>query len=78
MGKAVELLSNGDRVVKDGKSYFAVAATARMLRKRTTSIRKMMWDGELDYVQFKDNGPLYVPAASIVAYNQRNVDHAKA
>lgn len=70
-------MRNGDRVVRDGKSFMTVAATARMLKKRSTTIRKMMWDGELDYVQFRDNGPLYVPLASIIAYNQHNLEQLK-
>ena len=60
-----------DKVVHNGTVYYSVGATAELLCTTKTKIKEMMGRGDLEWTQFKGNGPLFVTATSIASYDKR-------
>ena len=60
-----------DKIVHEGKAYYTVAATARLLATTAAKVREKMGRGELEWVQLQTNGQLYISAESIVSYEKR-------
>ena len=56
-----------DKVVHNGTLYYSVGATARLLGTTKAKVNEMMGRGELKWMQFKINGPLFITATSIAA-----------
>lgn len=55
-----------NQVIHEGKIYYTVAATARMLSTTTTKVRQMMGTGDLEWTQLRVNGRILITAESIV------------
>lgn len=53
------------RKIHDGVPYFAVPDAARLLGTTTPKVREMMGNGGLEWMQFKENGKLFVSGRSI-------------
>jgi hypothetical protein len=65
------------RVTHDGKVYCSVEETARMLATTTRKIRELMGSGDLEWVQLRINGRLFVPAESILALKRQRVQGSR-
>jgi hypothetical protein len=62
------------KIVHEGRTYYSVGATARILSTTPKKVKEMMGRGDLEWTQFRDNGPLFVTADSIVGYQKRQQD----
>ena len=60
-----------DKIVIEGKAYYSVAATARLLATTTAKVREKMGSGELEWTQIRTNGRLFISATSILSYEKR-------
>jgi hypothetical protein len=64
-------MKSKDKIVCDGAVYYSVAATAKLLGMTKPQVKTAMGSGQLEWAQFKPNGPLYVTAISLVAQLKR-------
>jgi hypothetical protein len=62
------------KVIHEGKAYYSVGATARILSTTPNKVREMMGRGDLEWRQFRRNGRLFVTAESIVGRTKRQQD----
>lgn len=60
-----------NQLVHDGKLYYSVAATARMLGTTSPKLKKVIISEGLDWANFRVNGPIWISAESIIAYQKR-------
>ncbi len=59
------------QVVHEGKIYYSVPLTAKLLGTTTTKVRQLIEPEKLDWQNFRVNGGIYISAESIVAYMRR-------
>ncbi len=59
------------QIVHDGKIYYSVPATAKLLGTTTPKVRQLMEPEKLDWQNFRVNGGIYISAESIIAYMRR-------
>ena len=59
------------RIVHEGKAYYSVGATARVLSTTARKVREMMGRGDLEWTQLRINKRLLIPVESIVGYIKR-------
>jgi hypothetical protein len=71
------VVNNKQKIVRDGKTYFTVGATARLLSTTGNEVREIMGRGDLEWTQFRMNGRLLITAASIAAYKMAVILHEK-
>jgi hypothetical protein len=61
------------KVTHNGKTYFTVPATAKMLLTTANKVRDLMGAGELEWTQFRVNGQLMILADSVISYRKRMI-----
>ncbi len=64
-------MAKHDRIVRDGKVFYSIPETARMLKTSANKVRDYMGDGSLEWIQFETNGRLYVTAESLIGLKQK-------
>ena len=62
------------KVIHEGKAYYSVGATARVLLTTPKKVKEMMGRGDLKWTQFRSNGRLFITAESIAGYTKRQQD----
>jgi len=60
-----------DKIIQNGVVYYTVAGTAKFLGITKNKLKELMGQGQMQWIQFKPNGPLYITAKSLVAYMRR-------
>jgi len=58
-------------MMHEGKLYYSMAHTAAMLGTTTPKLKQFMVAEGLDWANFRVNGPIWISAESIVAYQKR-------
>ena len=59
------------RVLCRGVAYHTVGGAAKMLRTNTTTVKKLMGAGDLEWLNFNSNGRLYISEVSILTYQRK-------
>jgi hypothetical protein len=83
-GFAVTYISGKDcgmarpKIIHEGKTYYAVGATARLLGTNTLKVKQLMSDGSLEWSNLRMNGPLYISEASILGYQRKQLERKRA
>jgi len=62
------------KTLYEGKVYYDVVSTARLLRTTAAKVQHLMSEGELKWTQLRVGGKLLVHAESIVGYKRRLAD----
>ncbi len=57
-------------IIKEGKTYYQFTVVRRMLDIKTDTLSKLISKGTFTQVQFRENGPLYIPRTEVIAYVQ--------
>ncbi len=65
------------RIIRDGKTYHTVGATAKLLRTNTMKVKQLMGDGSLEWSNLRVNGPLYISEESILAYQRKQLEQKR-
>lgn len=58
-------------MVHEGKLYYSMAVTAGMLGITKPKLMQILNSEGFDWANFRDNGPIWVSAESIGAYQKR-------
>lgn len=66
------------QLMHEGKLYYSVAATARLLGTTTQKLRQLMIPEELEWANFRVNGPIWISAESVASYLRRKQNQGKA
>lgn len=69
--KHSQTMKSKDKITRDGDVYYTVAGTAKSLGITKTKVKELMGQKQLDWTQFKSDGPLYITAKSRVAHLSR-------
>lgn len=65
------MAKRSSKAIHDGKTYFTVGATAKILGISANKVRDLMGIDELEWTQFRVNGQLMIAAESIACYRKR-------
>ncbi|MFA7399645.1 MAG: hypothetical protein WCZ98_04095 [Sideroxydans sp.] len=60
-----------NQVVHEGKIYYSMAATARLLGTTTTKVKQLIVPEGLEWTNIRVNGPIWIGAESIASYLKR-------
>ena len=66
------------RIVYQEIAYHTVGGAAKMLRTNTATVKKLMGDGQLEWLNLKMNGRLYITESSILAYQRKLLEQKRA
>jgi len=69
-------MSVRNQKVHEGKIYYTVAATARLLGTTAPKVRQLMIPEGLEWTNFRVNGQVWISAESITAYLRRKNNKA--
>lgn len=64
-------MSGKDKIVFEGEQWYAVPLVAKLLGTSATKVRKLIEPEGLEWRNFRVNGPIYISAVSLSAYQQR-------
>lgn len=59
------------QTIHEGKLYYSVAHSAAKLGTTVTKLKQSMIEMELEWTNFRENGPIWISAQSIVDYAKR-------
>jgi len=59
------------QIVHEGKIYYSVSATARLLGTTTTKLKQIIAVEGFEWQNFRVNGPIWIGAESINSYMRR-------
>ena len=65
------------KIIRDGRTFYTVGATAKLLRTNTMKVKRLMADGSLEWSNLRVNGPLYISEASVLAYQRRQLEQKR-
>lgn len=60
-----------NQIIHDGKVFYSVKATAKLLGTTTTKIKQIMIPDGLEWTNFRVNGAIWISASSVNAYIDR-------
>jgi hypothetical protein len=63
--------STSTRIIKDGSVYYSVGGAAKLLGTNTATVKRLMGDRQLDWLNLRANGRLVIPESSILDYKRR-------
>jgi hypothetical protein len=66
------------QLMHEGKLYYSVAATARLLGTTTPKLRQLIIPEGLEWANFRINGPIWISAESVASYLRRRQSQGKA
>jgi hypothetical protein len=58
------------RIVHDGVVYYSVGGAAKMLRTNTATVKRLMAERSLEWLNLRTNGRLVIPETSILDYQR--------
>ena len=58
------------RIIKDGSVYYSVNGAARFMRTNAATVKRLMGEGALEWLNLKTNGNLVIPESSILEYQR--------
>jgi hypothetical protein len=61
------------KITSEGKTYYTVGTTAKLLRTNTFKVKQLMADGNLEWSNLRMNGPLYISQESLLALQRKQV-----
>jgi hypothetical protein len=59
------------KVEYDGEVFYLVPTAARLLKTNVTDVKKLMGTGELEWQNFRVNGPIYISQASVRRWQEK-------
>lgn len=65
------------RIEHNGQVYYSVGGAAKVLHTNTAKVKQLMGDGTLEWSNLKTNGPLYISATSVAAYQQKQIQQKR-
>ena len=66
-----KIVSVKQQVTHEGQLYYSVPLVAKLLGTSATKVRRLMLAEGLEWMNFRENGPIYISADSYNAYRLR-------
>jgi hypothetical protein len=64
--------STRTRIIKDGVVYFSIGAAAKLLGTNVMTVRRLMGERQIDWLNLRENGRLVIPESRILDYKRRS------
>jgi hypothetical protein len=65
------IMTTTQKIRHDGTLYYSVYLVARLLGTNSAKVRKLMVTENLEWMNFRVNGPIYISADSFAEYEER-------
>ena len=69
-------MTKAQKVTHEGQQYYSVTLIAKLLGTSTTKVRQLMVPEGLEWMNFRENGPIYISVESFNAYEKRIRDRS--